>query len=117
MDAGDRQVEGRLLVGLQAEVGQVVGIGVDAVPELILAPDRLDQHRHALVAQQPLVPLERLAPGVVGVGVARHAVGDLAQAERAARVEQHQQQVGHPFESVEALHRGQSRSPGVRLRR
>ena len=62
------------------------------------------------VAQQPLVPLEGLAAGPVGVGVAGDPVGDLPQAQRARGVEQHQQQVGDPFEPVEAWHRGQSRA-------
>ena len=114
VDSGDGQVQGGLLLWLQPEVGEVVRVGIDPVPQLVLPADRDDQHGYPLVTQQPLVPLEGLAPGTVGVGVAGHPVGDLAQAQRARRVEEYQQQVGDPFESVEALHRGQSRARRAR---
>ena len=116
VDSGDGQVQGGLLLGSQPELGQIVGVGIDAVAELVLAADGDDQHRHPLVPQEPLVPLEGLAPGPVGGGIARHPVGDLPQAERARRVEQHQQEVGDPFEPVEACHQGQSRGRNQRGR-
>ena len=114
MDSGNGQVQGGLFLCLQSEVGKVVGVGVDAVPELLLPTDRDHQHGHPLVAQQPLVPFERLTAGPVGVGIPRHPVGDLAQAERARRVEKHQQQVGDPFEPIKTLHLGQSRARRAR---
>ena len=114
VDSGDGQVQGSLLLCLQSEVGEVVRVGIDAVSELVVAVDGSHQHRYPLVAQQPLVPLERLAAGAVGVGIARHPVGDLAQAERARRVQKHQQQVGDPFEPIETLHRRQSRARRAR---
>ena len=110
MNAGHGQVQGGLLLCLETEVGKVVGVGVDPVPQLVLALDRHHQDGHALVAQQPLVPLEGLPAGPVGVGVAGHPVGDLPEAQRARGVQQYQQQVGDPLEPVEALHRGQSRA-------
>ena len=114
MDTGHGHVQGGLLLCLQSEVGKVVGVGVDAVPQLLVAPDRDHQHGHPFVTEQSLVPLERLTPGSVGVGIAGDPIGDLAQAERARRIEEHQQQVGNSLESVEALHRGQSRARRAR---
>ena len=110
VDSGDRQVQRRLFFGLQLEVGKVVGVGVDPIPQLLLAADGHHEHRHPLVPQQPLVALEGLAPGAVGVRVPRHPVGDLTQAQRMRRVEEHQQQVSHPLKPIETLHRGQSRT-------
>ncbi len=110
VNAGHGQVQGGLLLCLESEVGKVVGGGVDAVPQLVLPSDGHHQHGHALVAEEPLVPFEGLAAGHVVVGVAGHPVGDVAQAQRARGVEQHQQQVGDPLEPIETLHRGQSRA-------
>ncbi len=110
MNAGHGQVQGGLLLCLESEVGKVVGPGVDPVPQLVLPADGHHQHRHPFVAQQPLVPLEGLTAGTVPVGIAGDPVGDLPQAQRARGVQQHQQQIGDPFEPIEALHRGQSRA-------
>ena len=111
VDPGDGHVEGGLLLGLQPEVGEVVGVGIDAVPELVLPFDGNGQDGHPFVAQQPLVPLERLTTGAVAVGIAGHPVGDLSQAQGAAGVEEHQQQVGDSFEAVESGHSGQFTVP------
>ena len=113
MDSGDGQVQGSLLLRLEAEVGEVVGVGVDSVPELLVPVHRLDQHRNALVPQQALVALEGLAPGAVAVRIAGHAVADLAQAERPRGIEEDQQEVRYPLESVKSLHRRQSRASRV----
>ena len=110
MDAGHGQVEGGLLVGLQPEVGKVEGVRVDAVPELLVPADRLGQDRHAFFAEQPLVPLERLAPGVVARRVPRHLAGDLVERARALGVQQDEHQVGQPFQPVEGSHGGQRRA-------
>lgn len=112
MDAGNRQVERRLFLGLQVQVGKIVGVGVDTVAELVLAADGLDQDRHPFVTQEALVALEGLPAGSVAVGVAGHTVRDLAEAERVGRVEEHQQQVGDSFESVGLCHPRQSRTHG-----
>ena len=77
VDSGDRQVQGGLLLGFQSEVGQVVRVGFDAVPELILTVDGDHQDWNSLVTKESFVPFECLTPGSLGVGVARHPIGDL----------------------------------------
>ena len=114
VDSGNGQVQGGLLLCLQAEVGKVVGVRIDPVPELVLPRDRDHQHGHALIAQQPLVPFESLAAGSVGVRISRHPIGDFAETERTRGIEKHQQQVGDPFEAIKTLHRGQSRARRAR---
>ena len=84
--AGHGEVEGGLLVGRQRQVRQVEGVRVDPVPELLGPLHRLGGHRDALVAQQPLVALEGLAPGVVVGRVARDLVGDGVEGQRALGV-------------------------------
>lgn len=116
VNSGDGQVQGGLLVGGQPELGQIVGVGIDPVAELVIAPDRNDHHRYTFVPEEPLVPLESLAPGAVSGRIPGHPVGDLPQAERARRVEQDQQQIGDPFEPVEACHQSQSRGRSKRGR-
>ncbi len=113
MDTGHRQVEGSLFVGLEPQVGEVVVVGVDRVPHLLVRLDLGRDDRDPLVAQELLVPFEGLAAGVVPLGVAGHTLGDLAEAERPAGVEQHEQQVGDAFESVGWGHRRQSTAPAV----
>ena len=113
MDAGHRQVQGRLLVGFEAEIRKVVRVGVHPVADLFVGLDRLGQDRHTLVPQEPLVSLERLTAGIVTVGIAGHPVGDLPQTERSAGVEQDQQQVRHSFESVGVGHSRQSTGRGA----
>ncbi len=115
MNAGHGQVQRSLLLRLEPEVGKVVGVGVDAVAQLILAVDGHHQYRHPFVPQQALVPLEGLPPGTVGVGIARYPVSDLAEAQRSRGVQKHQQQVGDPFQPVETLHRAQSRATRTRF--
>ena len=110
VNAGHGQVQGGLFLCLQTEVGKVVGVGVDPVAQLLLPVDGHHQHRHPLVPQQALVPFERLAARTVGVGIAGHPVGDLAEAQRVRGGQEHQQQVGHSLEAIQALHRGQSRA-------
>ena len=108
MDAGDGEVERDLLVGLEIQVGQVERLAVDPVPVLLVARQPLGQDRDALVAQQPLVPLEGLAPRRVLGGVAGDLVRDGVERQRLARVEQHQHQIGDALQPVELrgrLHR------------
>ncbi len=113
MNSGDGQVQCGLFLRLQSEVGEIVGVGVDPVSQLVIPADRHHQHGDTLVPQQSLVPLERLAPGAVGVGIPGHAVGDLPQAQRTRGVQQYQQQVGHPLEPIQSPHRRQSRADGT----
>jgi len=108
VDTCHRQVERSLLVGFEPEVREVVVLGVHPVPGLVLPVDRRRLHRDPLVAQEPLVPFEGLAAGVVPIRVPRHPFGDLAQAERAAGVEEDEEQVGDAFESVGLGHSRQS---------
>ena len=63
MNAGDGQVQGSLLLRLQAEVGEVVGVGIDPVAELVVPPDGLHQHRDPLVAQAAACPARRPGGG------------------------------------------------------
>ena len=113
MDAGDGEVQCSLFFGLEPEIRKVVVGGVDPVPQLLFPGDRFHQQRHTLIAKQSLVPFERLPSSLVAGRVARDTVGNLPKAERLRRVQQHQQQVGDPFESVEAFHRRQSRAAGT----
>ena len=117
MDAGHRQGERSLLFGIESEVGQVVGVGIHPVAQLLLTVDRFHQDGDALIAEEALVAFEGLASGAVAVGVARHAVGDLPEGERVVGVEQDQQQVGDPLEPVQWCHGAQSRGRTLRCRR
>ncbi len=114
MDSGHGQVQGGLLVGLEAELGQVVRRRGRSGSPAGRPPRSGRSGRAHPRPKQGLVPLECLSTGAVPVRIAGDTVGDLAQAERPDGVEQHQQQVGDPFEPVELRHRGQSR---VRSRR
>ena len=108
MDAGDGEVERDLLVGLEVEVGQVERVAVDLVAVLLVAGQPLRQDRDALVAQQSLVPLERLAAGRVLHRVARDLVRDGVERQRLGGVEEHEHQIRDAFEPVElrgGLHR------------
>ena len=111
VDPGHGHVQGGLLVGLEAEVGQVVGVRVDPVSLLVLSLDRDGEDGYPLATEQRLVPLECLTTGVVAHGIAGNTVSDLAQAERPARVQQHQQQVGDALEPVQLRHSGHSMVP------
>ena len=85
VDAGDGEVERDLLVGFEVEVGQVERLAIDLVPVLLVARQPLGEDRDALVAQQPLVPLEGLAAGRVLGRVARDLVRDGVERQRLAR--------------------------------
>ena len=108
MDAGDGEVERDLLVGFESEVGQVERLPVDAVPVLLVPGQPLRPHGDALVAQQPLVPLEGLAAGRVLGGIAGDLVRDGVERQRLVGVEQYQHQIGDALQPVElrgGLHR------------
>ena len=76
MNAGNGQMEGDLLIWFECQIGQVERVAIDEVPVLLLTGQSLRAHRDPLVAQQPLVPLEGLAPRRVLVGVPGHLEGD-----------------------------------------
>ncbi len=68
----------------------------------------LRQHGDALVAQEPLVPLEGLAAGRVLGGIPGDLVRDGVERQRLVGVEQYQHQIGDALEPVElrgGLHR------------
>ena len=101
VDAGDGEVERNLLVGLEIKVGQVERLAVDAVPVLLASRQPFRQDRDALVAQQPLVPLEGLAPRRVLRRVARDLVRDGVEGKRLAGVEEDEDEVRDAFQPVE----------------
>ena len=108
MDAGDGEVERDLLVGFEIEVGQVERLAVDLVPVLLVPGQPLREDGDALVAQQPLVPLEGLAAGGVLGGIAGDLVRDGVEGQRLAGVEQHEHQIGDALQPIElrgGLHR------------
>ncbi len=108
MDAGDGEVERDLLVRLEFEVRQVERLAVDLVPVLLVAGQPLRQDRDALVAQQPLVPLERLAAGRMLHRITRDLVRDGVERQRLAGVEEHEHQIRDALQPVElrgGLHR------------
>ena len=108
VDAGDGEVERDLLVGFEVEVGQVERLAVDLVPVLLVAGQALGEDRDALVAQQPLVPLEGLAAGRVLGRVAGDLVRDGVERQGLLRVEQHQHEIGDALQPIElrgGLHR------------
>ena len=59
MDPGDGEVQGRLLVRRQVEVGQVVVLGTDDVPDLLGTVDGHRRHLDAAVAQACACPARR----------------------------------------------------------
>ena len=114
--AGNGQVKCNLFIWLERQVRQVERVAIDEIPVLLVTGQPPRTYGDALVAQEPLVPLESLAPGAVSGRIPGHPVGDLPQAERARRVEQDQKEVGDPFKPVEACHQGQSRGRSKRGR-
>ena len=102
MHAGNGQVQGNLLVGLERKVGEIEGVAFDQVPVLLVAGEAARAHRYALIAQQTLVPLEGLAACRVLHGVPRNLLRDRFQGEGLCGVEQDEHQVGHPFEAIES---------------
>ena len=111
MDAGDGEVERDLLVGLEIEVGKVERVAIDQVPVLFVSGQPFGQDRYALVAQEPLVPLEGLAPRGVLRRVPRDLVRDRVERQRLAGVEQHQDEVRDAFQPVELRGRLHRREP------
>ena len=116
MYAGDGELQGRLFIGGQVEVRQVEGLGVDPVSVLLGTLDGLGHERDALLSEQPLVALERLATGVAARWIPGHVAGQLAQCHRPVSVQQHQHEIGQPLQPVEGGHRGQRRTRWVRSR-
>ena len=108
MHAGDGEMEGDLLVGLEVELGQVERFTVDLVPVLLVARQPLRQDGDALVPQQSLVPLEGLAARRMLRGVPRDLVRDGVEREGLWGVEQHEHEIRDAFQPVELrgrLHR------------
>ena len=106
MDPGHGEVQGRLLVRRQVEVGQVVVLGPDDVADLLGAVDGHRRDLDAAVAQGPLVALEGLAPRLALGRVPGHLGRDLAQRLGPLVAQQHEHQVGQPLEPV---HHGRER--------
>ena len=96
----DGEAESFLLIGVEPEVREVVVLRVNAVPELFLTCQRLDADRYPEHAKSSLVPFECLATGLLAVGIAHHARGDLPQGKWARGLEENQDQVCHPFEPI-----------------
>ena len=114
--AGNGQVEGNLLVGLERQVRQVERFAVDLVAVLFQPVQPLRLHGDALVAQESLVPLEGLPPCRMFLGVSGHLQGDGVQRQGLFGVEQDQDEVRHTFESVEscrASHRGEPTAAAI----
>ncbi len=106
--AGDGEVERNLLVGFEVQIRQVERLAIDLVSVLLVSRQWLGQDRDALVSQQPLVPLEGLAPSGVLGRIAGNLMRNGVEGERLARVQQHQDQIGDTFEPIElrgGLHR------------
>ena len=98
VNAGDGEVERDLLVGLERQVGQIERITVDPVPVLVVAGHSFGEDGDALVPQEALVPLERLAAGRVLGRIPRDLVRDGVEGERARRLEQHEHEIGDALE-------------------
>ena len=116
MHAGNGQVESNLLVGLERQVRQVERVAIDQIPVLLVAGQPLGLHRDSLVTQESLVPLEGLASRRMLLGIPGHLQGDGVQCEGLLGIEQHQDEVCHPLQSVEscgASHRGEPTAADV----
>ena len=95
----DGDVQGRGLFRTEAEIGQEVLVGWDAV-SLLAAREVLDDEWDPHGAQRLLVALER-APVRHRFGrVARDLTHQLVTGERTPRVEEAREQVQHPFDPV-----------------
>ena len=115
MDAGDGELERNLLVRFEVEVGQVERVAIDQVPVLLVARQALGQHRDALVAQEPLVPLEGLAASGMLGRVAGDLVRNGVEGQRLAGLEQHQHQIGDALQPIElrgGVHRPEPTADG-----
>jgi hypothetical protein len=109
--AGNGQVEGNLLVGLQRQIGQVERLAFDEIAVLLLPVQPLRYYRDPLVAQKSLVPLEGLPPGCVLGGVAGNLVGDGIEREGLVGVQQDQHEVRHTFEAITSRRHSHRREP------
>ncbi len=117
MNAGDGEVERNLLIRFELEVRQVERLAIDLVSVLLVSRQSLRQDRDALVTQQSLVPLERLAAGGMLGGIAGNLVRDGVEGQRLARVQQHQDQIGDALQPIElrgGLHRREPTASGGR---
>ena len=94
----DRDAQRRGLLGVEAEIGQVVVLGADAVADVGAVADRFGRDRHAHAAQRLLVALERAPVRGDLRGIPGDLAHDVFAGERPARVEQQREQVEDAFD-------------------
>ncbi len=101
---GDRHLQRPHLVGLEAQVGELVAGAVDPVlgrAGVRPTDDDLLLDRHAELAQRGLVALERTPLSSVLLRIlAPQLAGDLDEAERCGRLEQQGEQVGEALDPL-----------------
>ncbi len=100
VDTGYGQVQRALLLPVEIEIGEVVAIRIDPVPELLGPLDRLRDEGDALFPQQSLVPLESLPARALGPGITGDLLSDLLEGHRPPGIEQHEEEVGEALEPV-----------------
>ena len=101
VDAGDGEMQRNLFIRFEVEIRQVERVTLNQVAVLLGPLQSLGHDRDALVAQEPLVPFERLTPGRVLCRIARDLVGDRIERQRPRRVQEHEYEVRDAFEPVE----------------
>ena len=105
---------GSLLIGLELQIRQVEGVLIDEVAVLLLALHALGADGDPFVPQQPLIALEGLPARRVLVGVAGHLMGDGIEGKGLGGVQQDQDEVGHPLQSIQprCRHRAEPTTAG-----
>ena len=111
MHAGNGQVQGDLLIWLERQIRQIERVTINQVAVLLQAIEPLGPYRNAFVAEEALVPLERLSARGMLDRIPGHLMADGFEREWLGGVEKDQYQVRHPFESVESCWSSHPREP------
>jgi hypothetical protein len=109
VDLGHGDVQRRLFVPFELQIGQVEVFGPNAVSHLFGAFDRLGHDRDSLVPESAFVPLESLTACFSLRRIARHGITELAKSDGSLRVEKNEHQIGETFQPVDSCHGRQSR--------
>lgn len=111
MDPSHSEVERRLLVGLERQVGKIEHVRVDPIPELLIPLNLFGEDGNAFISEKALVALKGLTPGIVVVGITRDTLAYGFQRKWLTCVEQDQDQIGESLEPIKAICGWHERQP------
>jgi len=109
VDLGHGDVQRRLFVRFEMQVGKVEVFSPDPVAHLLGTFDGLCDDGDPLIPESPFVTLECLTPRFAFRREPRHRITELSKRERSLGVEKHEHEVSEPFQPVNSCHGRQSR--------